>query len=133
MLNNLWWNLWNNNYADALRHSYFNALNAKDFWVWLATQMWNAHEFMDNNIWHTVIMDLYNNSIWRSIYKENSWASDSQLMQKIIENNNKLAYGYWNAIDWQWAWNSIYQRVVSGVREKIQNNLQMSLLNIYFK
>lgn len=31
MFSTLGWDVQNNNYADAIRHSYFNALNAKDF------------------------------------------------------------------------------------------------------
>ncbi len=66
----LWWNSWNNTYADSLRHSYFNALNTNSFWVDTAKQIWDAHEMFDWNIWRTSIIDLYNNSIWRSIWSQ---------------------------------------------------------------
>lgn len=47
---------------------------------------------MDNNIGHTVIMDLFNNSIGRSIASDNPGATDQELMQKIIDNRDRLIY-----------------------------------------
>lgn len=102
-----WWNASNNLYSDALRHSYFNALNSKDFWIETAKIMWDNHENFKWNLWMTVIIDLYNNSIWRQIWEKYSTLSDDKLLEKLVEYNDIFMYWTYNE-NWEWSWNKIY-------------------------
>lgn len=101
------WNASNNLYSDALRHTYFNALNSKDFWIDIAKEMWDNHENFKGNTNWTAVIDLYNNSIWRQIWQKYSSLSDDKLLEKLIEYNDLFMYWTYD-ISWNWTWNKVY-------------------------
>ncbi len=125
MMNTFGWNDWNNTKADAIRHSYWNALNAKDFWIDTAKKMWDYHEMLDGNSDHTVVMDLYNNSIGRSIWFANRDKTDEEILSIIVEKQDKLIYWIgWS--DGLWQGNNIYNNVSWRLQSELWNELQMS-------
>jgi hypothetical protein len=72
--------------------------------------MWDYHESFDWNTWKTGTIDLYNNSIWRSLWKKNKDKSDEEILDIIVKN--KDLFLYWEPEeDWTWVWNENYQEV----------------------
>ncbi len=80
-----------NGRADAARHTYWNALNARDLGGQIAKKFGDAHEKGPNNPGEKM-MDLKNNSVGRVIGESNPDATDEQLQGLVDDalNNGEL-------------------------------------------
>lgn len=119
IFNKYWWNSQNNIVTDAIRHSYFNALNAKYFWKHNAKKIWDYHEEYNGNIWGTAVIDLYNNSVWRSIWYKNKDKSDEEILYIILNNFDSLIYWDFNKENWTWKWNKRYNEVIKNLNKDL--------------
>jgi hypothetical protein len=83
--------------------------------------MWDYHEYEDWNTWITCIIDLYNNSIGRSLWEKYKDKTDEEILDIIIEN--KDLFLYWEPKeDWTWVWNENYQEVEKYLNNNNNNN-----------
>ncbi|MCL1500809.1 XVIPCD domain-containing protein [Xanthomonas nasturtii] len=73
----------NDGHRDAFRHTYWNALLAKEFGNEWAQSFATAHEGMPGNPANREAMDLYNNQIGRGIAAAHPGASKEQLAQLV--------------------------------------------------
>ncbi|PPU68921.1 XVIPCD domain-containing protein [Xanthomonas pisi] len=76
------WQL-NDGHRDAFRHTYWNALLAKEFGNEWAQAFATAHEGMPGNPANREAMDLYNNQVGRGIAAAHPGASKEQLAQLV--------------------------------------------------
>lgn len=93
----------NDGHRDAFRHTYWNALMAKQYGNDWAEAFATAHEGLPGNDANREAMDLYNNEVGRRIAKENPAATSEQLAALIeravtdgsvvvIDRNGDLAW-----------------------------------------
>ncbi|MCC4608636.1 XVIPCD domain-containing protein [Xanthomonas campestris] len=73
----------NDGHRDAFRHTYWNALLAKEFGNEWAQSFATAHEGMPGNPANREAMDLYNNQVGRGIAAAHPGASKEQLAQLV--------------------------------------------------
>lgn len=73
----------NDDQADAFRHAYINARNARLFGDDWATDFWTGHERLEINDPAREAMDLYNNEVGRRIAREHPFASNEKIADLV--------------------------------------------------
>jgi len=75
-----------NDCSDAFRHAFFNAMNARDTYSFIADAFGWAHECgVSEEKQKEKQMDLRNNSVGNSIGSQNKGASDEELAILVLE------------------------------------------------
>ncbi|GAA4519180.1 hypothetical protein GCM10023160_02510 [Brachybacterium paraconglomeratum] len=76
----------NDDQADAFRHAYINARNARLFGDDWATDFWTGHERIEGNDPAREAMDLHNNEVGRRIAREHPFATNGQLTDLVEQS-----------------------------------------------
>ncbi|MCT4616674.1 MAG: hypothetical protein N4A38_00515 [Candidatus Gracilibacteria bacterium] len=83
--------------------------------------MGDYHEYEDGNTGITCIIDLYNNSIGRSLGEKYKDKTDEEILDIIIENKDLFLYGEPKE-DGTWVGNENYQEVEKYLNNNNNNN-----------